>query len=230
MLSAMSKHIILTGCTKGLGRAMTDGFIQAGCRVTGIGRNQKALQELRETYGKPHRFDQVDVADDPAVCAFAESILTADGAPDIVINNAAVINPNASLWEISDEDIGQLLAVNLKGVVSIMRAFLPAMNKTGRGTVVNFSSGWGRSTSPKVAPYCMSKWGIEGLSQATAQEVAPGVAVVALNPGIIDTDMLRTCFGEGAAAHDRPENWARRAVPMILKLGPGDNGQSLSVN
>jgi NAD(P)-dependent dehydrogenase (short-subunit alcohol dehydrogenase family) len=208
---------------------MVHGFIKAGCRVTGIGRNAESLRELRDTFGASHRFEQVDVGDEEAVRTFADGVLEEDGCPDILINNAAIINRNAPIWEITDEEIGQILAINLKGVVSLMRAFLPPMNEAGRGLVVNFSSGWGRSASSLVAPYCMTKWGIEGLSRAAAEEVSEGVSVVALNPGIIDTDMLRSCFGESAAAHDRPEAWAQRAVPMLLQLGPGDNGQSLTV-
>lgn len=225
----MGKKILLTGCTKGLGRAMVDDFIRAGACVAGMGRDASALSELTACYGAPHRFDRVDVADDSAVQAYAEAILKTWGRPDLLINNAATINRSAPIWEISDGEIDTLLRINLKGVVSLMRAFLPAMNEAGQGVVVNFSSGWGRSTSPEVAPYCMSKWGIEGLSQAVAQEVATGVAVVALNPGVIDTPMLRSCFGEGAAGHQRPEAWAKRAVPMLLGLSAKDNGGSLSV-
>jgi NAD(P)-dependent dehydrogenase (short-subunit alcohol dehydrogenase family) len=98
-----------------------------------------------------------------------------------------------------------------------------------QGVIVNFSSGWGRSTSPEVAPYCASKWAIEGLTQALAQELPPGMAAVPLNPGIIDTDMLRSCFGEGAAGYPSPEEWAQVAVPFLLGLGSKDNGKPLTV-
>lgn len=209
---------------------MTAGFIEADALVAGLGRDASALRELRQCHPAPHRFDAIDVSDDAAVKAYAEQLLAEWGTPDLLINNAAMINRNAPIWEIPDAEIDQLLRINLKGVVSTMRYILPEMNARGSGVVVNFSSGWGRSTSPSVAPYCMSKWGIEGLSQAVAQEVADGVAVVALNPGVIDTPMLRACFGEGAAAHQDPENWATRAVPMILGFGAGDNGSSLSVS
>lgn len=225
----MAKKIIVTGCTKGLGRAMTEGFIAAGATVAGIGRDKEALSDLSKRYAAPHRFDPVDVSEDIAVRNYLEGILSDWGTPDLLINNAAIINRNAPLWEISNEEIDQLLRINLKGVVSTMRYVLPAMNAAKRGVVVNFSSGWGRSTAPNVAPYCMTKWGIEGLSQAARQEVAEGVAVVALNPGIIDTPMLRSCFGEGAAAHETPEAWAKRAVPFILGLDAKDSGASLSV-
>ena len=226
----MAKRILLTGCTKGLGRAMTDGFIEAGAVVAGIGRSESALRELGECYPAPSRFDAVDVSDDAVVGSYVEGLLADWGTPDLLINNAAIINRNAPVWEIPDEEIDQLLRINLKGVVSTMRYILPAMNARGSGVVVNFSSGWGRSTSPNVAPYCMSKWGIEGLSQAAAREVADGVAVVALNPGIIDTPMLRSCFGEGAAGHQSPGEWAQAAVPMILGFSAGDNGSSPTVS
>jgi NAD(P)-dependent dehydrogenase (short-subunit alcohol dehydrogenase family) len=62
--------------------------------------------------------------------------------------------------------------------------------------IVNLSSGWGRSVSPEVAPYCATKWAIEGLTQAFAKELPEGLAAVALNPGVIDTDMLRLAFGD----------------------------------
>ena len=208
---------------------MTAGFIEAGAAVAGLGRDASALHELSQCHPAPHRFDAIDVSDDAAVKAHVEQLLAEWGTPDLLINNAARINRNAPIWEIPDAEIDQLLRINLKGVVSTMRYILPAMNARGSGVVVNLSSGWGRSTSPNVAPYCMSKWGIEGLSQAAAQEVADGVAVVALNPGVIDTPMLRSCFGEGAAAHQDPESWAERAVPMILGFGSGDNGSSLSL-
>ena len=104
------------------------------------------------------------------------------------------------------------------------------MIKRGSGVIVNLSSGWGRSTDAEVAPYCATKWAIEGLTQALAQELPPGVAAIALNPGVIDTDMLRSCFGGSASSYPSPQQWAKRAVPFLLKLGPKDNGQPLTVS
>jgi hypothetical protein len=86
------------------------------------------------------------------------------------------------------------------------------------GVIVNFSSGWGRSTSPEVAPYCATKWAIEGLTRALAQELPRGMAAVPLNPGIIDTDMLRACFGSAASGYPDPKEWAESAVPLESSL------------
>ena len=170
----------------------------------------------------------MDVTDEGAVAAFAEEIVTTHGPPDLVLNNAALINGSAPLWEVPAEDFDRVIDVNLKGVANVIRHFLPAMIAGGSGVMVNFSSGWGRSTSPEVAPYCATKWGIEGLSAALAQELPPGLASVALNPGVIDTEMLRSCFGESAGAYGDATEWAGRTVPFLEGLGPSDNGRALT--
>jgi NAD(P)-dependent dehydrogenase (short-subunit alcohol dehydrogenase family) len=94
---------------------------------------------------------------------------------------------------------------------------------------VNFSSGWGRSTAAEVAPYCATKWGVEGLTQSLAQELPRGLAAVPLNPGIINTDMLQSCFAGGADGFSKADAWAKIAVPFLLKISPRDNGRQLTV-
>ena len=79
-----------------------------------------------------------------------------------------------------------------------------------------------------VTLYCATKWAIEGLTQALAQELPQGMAAVPLNPGIIDTDMLRSCFGTAAAGYPRAEEWALKAVPFLLALDGRHNGQALT--
>ena len=218
----------VTGCSRGLGRALSIALAARDWTVAGCSRSEECLDSLRKELPAPHFFGSVDVTRKEEVESFAEQVLEEIGPPDLLLNNAGVINRNAPLTELSDEEFSKVMDVNIKGVASVMRHFLPAMEERGQGVVVNFSSGWGRSTSPKVAPYCASKWAIEGLSQAVAQEVTSGVAVVALNPGIIDTDMLRSCFGESAAAYHNAETWAIHAVPFLEKLNSSDNGQSLT--
>ncbi len=226
----MSKQIVITGATKGLGKAMTEEFIRQGHSVYGCGRSESAVNHLSQQYSAPNEFEQVDVSDEASVAQWAEGVLSTGMTPDIVLNNAALINRNAPLWRVPTGEFSQVIDVNIKGVVHVIRSFLPAMIEVGSGVIVNFSSGWGRSTSAEVAPYCATKWAIEGLTQALAQELPAGLAAVPLNPGIIHTEMLQSCFGSGAATYPEPSEWARRAVPFILGLGPGDNGQSLSVS
>ena len=226
---AVTKTVVITGTTRGLGRAMAARFVEAGWTVVGCGTNPDAVSSLAVDYPAPHRFDVVDVANDVAVGEWATTICREFGAPDLLVNNAAVINENAPLWEVSPADFSRVLTVNVQGTFHVVRHFVPAMIVRGRGVIVNFSSGWGRSTSPEVAPYCASKYAIEGLTQALAQELPQGLAAVALNPGIINTDMLQQCFAEGAANYPAPEEWSRTAVPMLMQLSAKDNGRSLDV-
>jgi NAD(P)-dependent dehydrogenase (short-subunit alcohol dehydrogenase family) len=127
------------------------------------------------------------------------------------------------------KEFDRVIDVNIKGVASVIRHFAPAMINRKSGVIVNFSSGWGRSTAAEVSPYCATKFAIEGLTLALAQELPRGMAAVPLNPGIIDTDMLKSCFGGDAATYPSPQEWAEKAVPFILRLGPRDNGHPLTV-
>jgi NAD(P)-dependent dehydrogenase (short-subunit alcohol dehydrogenase family) len=223
-----SKRIVLTGVSRGLGQALAGELVARGHVVLGCARTVAAIEDCRRRWPAPQRFDVVDVTDDGAVHAWAESVL-AGGVPDLLINNAAAINRNAPLWEISAAEFDAVIDVNIKGVANVIRHFAPAMVGRGQGVIVNVSSGWGRSTAPQVAPYCATKWAIEGLTRALAEELPPGMAAVAVNPGIIDTAMLRSCFGEGAGDYPVPEAWAAGAADYLLSLGPAENGRSVSV-
>ncbi|MBL9115159.1 MAG: SDR family oxidoreductase [Verrucomicrobiaceae bacterium] len=222
------KLVVITGCTRGLGKAMARGFVREGWTVAGCGRDAERLDQLRAELGVPHYFRKCDVATERDVASFAAEVSERLGTPDLLLNNAAIINPNNPLWEMGADEISSIVDINVKGPIAMMRHFLPEMLKRGSGVVVNFSSGWGRSVSAEVAPYCATKWAMEGLSQAVAQETSGKVAVVALNPGIIDTDMLRSTFGGSAGHYPDAERWAERAVPFLIKLGPKDNGRALT--
>jgi NAD(P)-dependent dehydrogenase (short-subunit alcohol dehydrogenase family) len=228
-MSPNQKTILITGVSRGLGRAMAEEFIRLGHVVLGCGRSEKEIAQLQKQFPPPNDFAAVDVSSDEQVAAWAKRVLKAHGAPDLLLNNAGVINRNAHLWEIGAQEFSDVVDVNLKGTANVIRHFVPAMVKNKTGVIVNFSSGWGRSTAAEVAPYCATKWAIEGLTQALAQELPPGMAAVPLNPGIINTDMLRSCFGSSASGYPTPQEWAEIAAPFLLKLGASDNGRPLTV-
>lgn len=214
--------VVITGISRGLGAAMARGFMELGWRVAGCSRTLSVESDEKIW------MRQADVSDESSIAAFAEELITTHGVPDLLVNNAAIINRPARLWEFSEDEISSLVEINITGTIRVIRHFLPAMIEGGSGVVVNFSSGWGRSTSPEVAPYCASKWAIEGLTQALAQELPRGLAAVACNPGIIDTAMLRTCFGDSAGHYPDATEWSKRAVPFLAGLGPKDNGKSVT--
>ncbi|MFT4557438.1 MAG: NAD(P)-dependent dehydrogenase (short-subunit alcohol dehydrogenase family) [Planctomycetaceae bacterium] len=224
-----ARVVVVTGATRGLGRAMAARLIEEGHTVVGCGRSLSGIKELESAFDGPHRFDSVDVVDDAQVAEWAESVISQLGPPDLLLNNAATVNPNAPVWEVSADDFNNVIDVNIKGVANVLRHFVPSMVERSSGIIVNFSSGWGRSTSPEVGPYCATKWAIEGLTQSLAQELPDGMAAIPLNPGIINTELLQSCFGSGAAHYPDPDEWSHYAVPYILGIRPSQNGQSLSV-
>lgn len=224
----MSKIVLITGATRGLGHAMTQKFIELGHTMIGCGRSLNAIKTLESHHASPHRFDCLDVIDNIAVAEWAKSIIAEFGPPDLLINNAGIINQNAPLWEVPVEEFSAVVDVNIKGVANIIRHVVPAMIERGSGVIVNFSSGWGRSTVPDVAPYCATKWAIEGLTQSMAQELPAGMAAVPLNPGIINTDMLQSCFGSSANHYPNAEQWSEAAVPFLLEITASDNGAQLT--
>src|ERR1051325_7093933 len=221
--------ILITGATRGLGRALAAEFARQGHTVLGCGRSREGIEQLRRDFSDPHDFEAVDVASDGQVKRWAAHVLKAHGPPDLLLNNAAIINRNAPLWLVPADEFSSVIDVNIKGVANVIRHFVPAMIEKQTGVIVNFSSGWGRSTDAEVAPYCATKWAIEGLTQSLAQELPAGMAAVPLNPGIIHTEMLQSCFGASAGGYPTPQKWAKTAAPYILKLGARDNGRALSV-
>lgn len=227
------KHVVITGASKGLGRAMVGEFIAAGFSVSACARSQSAMQELQSEFGEQHRFDVVDLAQPAEIGAWCRNIIDTTGVPQLLINNASVINRNAPLWEVPDSEFQSLTNININAVFLMIKNLLPAMLDAGEGIIVNLSSGWGRSVSTDVAPYCASKWAIEGMTKALAEELpqsskGKGFAAVPLNPGVINTDMLQSCFGESASAYGDATAWAQTAVPFILEIDSADNGRSLT--
>jgi len=225
-----TQNIIITGVTRGLGMALAKQYIKQGHMVIGCGRNANLIGSMSDLYSKNTDFQVVDISNYKEVSSWAQDIINKYGPPDYLINNAGVINKNNYLWNISPDEFSSVIDINIKGVYNTIKEFVPGMIAKGKGTVVNLSSGWGRSTSPEVAPYCSSKWAIEGLSKSLAQELPDRITCVALNPGVIDTDMLRSCWKDQAAQYEDPENWAKRAAPFILNINNNDRGVSLTVS
>ncbi len=229
----MARHqprlIVMTGVTRGLGLAMAEKFIELGHTILGCGRSREVIETLRSRYRPPHDFAALDVALESMVEPWAARLLSSHGPPDLLINNAAIINQNAPLWQVPAEEFDHVIDVNVKGVANVIRHFLPAMIARKSGLIINFSSGWGREVASEVAPYCASKWAIEGLTLALAEELPRGMAAIPLNPGVIDTDMLRSCFGGSASRYPAPRKWVEKAVPFILSLNSRDSGKQVTV-
>ena len=96
--------IVITGVTKGLGRALVEQYINLGHLVIGCGRNVNSIESLSNSYPENTDFHVVDISDQKQVCFWAKDVLNKFGAPDFLLNNAGIINKNAALWDVSDQD------------------------------------------------------------------------------------------------------------------------------
>jgi len=222
------KLVVITGVSKGVGRSLVSEFANRGWTIIGCGRSEKAIQELQNEYGLEHSFSVIDITDDAAVAKWSEEITLKMGSPSILINNAGLINEPNVLWKISSSEFSEVMDTNVIGTVNALRHFTPIMISRGKGLIVNISSGWGLSGEGMFSPYCASKFAIEGLTQSLAQELPPGLTVVALAPGVINTDMLKKALPDSASKYPNAEQRAKILVPFILNIRPGDSGKHLS--
>lgn len=240
------RTVLITGVSRGLGRALALEMAKQGHTIIGCARSQDRLNSLHSEISSSappsaaqpdsnpsssdrHLFMNVDVSSNSSVEELARAVVEKKGAPDIIVNNAGTINRNNKLWEVPVEEFDTVIDTNVKGTANVLRHFIPMMIERKQGIIVNMSSGWGRSAAQDVAPYCASKWAVEGLTRSVAKELPSGMAIVALSPGVVNTDMLTSCFGSTSSLYETPESWAPKAARMILNLTVADNGASLSV-
>jgi NAD(P)-dependent dehydrogenase (short-subunit alcohol dehydrogenase family) len=221
--------IFITGVTKGIGNALAKKFSDSGHKVSGFGRDKKKLEELSEITGGKNIFINCDIRSYKNVKDAADIIIEKTGIPEIIINNAGVINKNQNLWETDPDEFENVISTNINGSFHIIKYFTPLFIQRKKGIIVNMSSGWGRSAAPGVSAYCASKWAVEGLTKSLAMELPAGTAAVTLNPGVINTDMLKSCFGNSALLCQSPEEFALKAEKLILSITEKDNGKELSV-
>lgn len=232
------KTVLITGVSRGLGKALALELAKRGHTVIGCSRSPEKLSALQSELASAsdgranatkHIVMNVDVRSNRSVEELARAVVEKKAIPDIIVNNAGTINRNNKIWEVPEDEFDNVIDTNIKGTTNVLRHFIPIMIENKQGIIVNMSSGWGRSAAAQVAPYCASKWAVEGLTRSVAKELPPGIAVVALNPGVINTEMLQSCFGSSASTYPTPESWAPRAATLILHLTMSDNGSPLTV-
>ncbi|MDH3298312.1 MAG: SDR family oxidoreductase [Gemmatimonadota bacterium] len=200
------RTIVVTGCSTGFGRIVSEQLARAGDRVyatmRGVdGKNSGVAAELRglvQADGIDLRVLEMDVTSDASVEAAAETVVAESGAPDVVINNAGQMFMGIA-EAFTPGELARQLDVNVVGVHRVTRAFLPSMRQAGRGLIINVSSIAGRMAVPFFSIYHASKWALEGYSLGLRAELASsGVDVVSVQPGPFVTEL----FGQGPAPAD----------------------------
>lgn len=185
----MSKIWLVTGSSRGLGRALTEAVLAAGDRVVGTARTPEQLDDLVTKYGDQLRAVALDVTDAEAARAAVRTAVREFGGLDVVANNAGYAN-SASIEEMADDDFRAQVETNLFGVVNVTKAALPVFREQRGGHFLQFSSIGGRAGgTPGMGAYQTAKFAVEGFSEVLNNEVRPfGVKVTIVEPGGFRTD------------------------------------------
>lgn len=199
--------VVVTGAGSGIGRATARRFSQLGAKVHLADLDVEAARRVRaeiEREGGAAVEHAVDTTDPAALEDLAERIFAEDGRVDVLHNNAGVGHAGATV-DTTVEDWQKVIGVNLLGVAYGVQAFVPRMLRQGApASVVNTASGLGLVPAARMAPYCTSKYGVVGMTEALNAELAPqGIHVSAICPGIIDTAITRTATMRGALGNQQ---------------------------
>lgn len=201
------KRALITGATGGMGRAACRMFCQAGAEVVGSdlpGTAGPRLESELRAAGLAFTWHAADVSREADVAALADAVRRQWGRVDILYNNAGIIL-GKPLLETSAEEFDRLQAVNTRSVFLMMKAIAPLMT-SGRGSIVNVSSGGAVRALPNMSAYGASKAAVLMLTKVAAIELAPGIRVNAILPGLVDTGMPRAFFS-GLPEGDRQIAW-----------------------
>uniref|UniRef100_A0A2P2K8C3 Short-chain dehydrogenase n=1 Tax=Rhizophora mucronata TaxID=61149 RepID=A0A2P2K8C3_RHIMU len=148
------KKVMITGVSKGLGRALALELAKRGHTVIGCSRSQDKLNSLQphlpSDNGNHHLLLTVDMRSNSGVEELARVVVEKKGVPDIIVNNAGTINKNNKIWEVPAEEFDTVIDTNVKGIANVLRHFIPLMLPRKQGIIVNMSSGWGRSGAALV--------------------------------------------------------------------------------
>ncbi|MFN8288003.1 MAG: SDR family oxidoreductase [Chitinophagales bacterium] len=187
----MNKCIVITGATKGIGRAIAEKFAAEGFNLALCARTQKDLEELQAKLNNPKStilIHACDVSNKAQLADFAEKVNKQFGAADILVNNAGIFIPGQVINE-EDGALEKLIETNLYSAYNLSRALLPAMLRKKQGHIFNISSVAGIKEYHNGGSYSISKFALMGLSKALREELkAHQIKVTALIPGATYTD------------------------------------------
>jgi len=191
---------LVTGSTRGIGRAIAETLAGAGARVAVVGRDAAKAQEAASALGKGAQGFGADVGDPKSVVALVEAVEAAFGQVDILVNNAGLTRDNI-LFRIKDDDWNTVIDANLRGAFVAIRAASRGMMKRRWGRIINIASIFGITGNKGQANYAASKAGLIGLTKSVAKELGSrNILVNAVAPGFIETDMTAAMTPEARAA------------------------------
>jgi NAD(P)-dependent dehydrogenase (short-subunit alcohol dehydrogenase family) len=228
----LQRVAVITGASRGIGRAMAEAFAGAGCKLALCARNTKFIgdRELAERYEVPVLVGECDVRDESSVIRFFADVRRHYGQIDLLVNNAGIVGPTVTIDQISLDDWRDVIDTNLTGTFLCTRAALPLMSRGS--TIVNNLSISARRVFPGQSMYGAAKHGAKGFTDTLREEMRErGIRVIALYPGATDTDIWNQ-FWPGAPREQMisPETVAQAVLNAValpanatveeLMLGP----------
>lgn len=215
---------VVTGASRGIGRATALRLSEKGFAVALVGRPSGALDETLEAVrrgGTRAEAFTCDLAVPSEITEAAGKILSALGAPRVVVNNAGVVR-RASIENLTLAEWDEQLDVNARAPFLVSQAFLPAMRRAGAGCIIHVASISSTIGSPMASAYCASKWALVGFMKSLAEEISgSGVVTLAVLPGSVDTDML---VGSGFEPRMSADDVARTIAYYAVEATAAHNG------
>lgn len=220
---------VVTGASRGIGRAAAEALARRHHAVSLWGRDLAQLNavaaEIERNDGKA-QVVECDVASAASVDLAARRVLHELGVPDVVVNNAGIVE-RALVEEMPESMWDRVLDTNLKGPYLVTRALLGPMKSRGTGRIVHVASISSTLGTGRASAYCASKWGLVGFMKSLAEELrGTGLQTMAVLPGSTDTDMLA---GSGFAAQMSAEDVAKTIVWAALDAPPATHGSALEM-
>ena len=190
------KTAVITGASRGIGRAIAKAFALAGYSVVATYNSDKDAADslIKELDGCDITFCQLDVTDFDKVNRFSTELLK-NRAVDVLINNAGIARQKL-FTDVTPDEYRKMMATNADSVFFVTQAFARDMIKRHKGSIINISSMWGQVGASCEVDYSMSKAAVIGFTKALAKELGPsGITVNCIAPGVVETDMVK-CLGE----------------------------------
>lgn len=215
----MKKTWFVTGASRGFGRIWAEAALKRGDQVTATVRKLADVADLKERFGDAVLPLALDVTDSEQVRQVVQQAYTHFGRLDVLVNNAGV-SLFAATEEASEEQIRDLFDANYLGMVRVLRATLPLLRKQGSGHILGVSSSLGIAAMLLIGFYSATKWAVEALHEALAQEVRPfGIKVTLVEPGAYATD-----FGKSATIADALEPYTEFRKQFLTHLANMEMG------
>jgi NAD(P)-dependent dehydrogenase (short-subunit alcohol dehydrogenase family) len=224
ILEAMSQVWLITGTSRGLGRAFTEGALEAGHRVLATARNSGRLIDIASRYSKSVRTVSLDVTNEAQAKNAVDAAIETFGGLDVLVNNAGYGNV-CPVEDTSLDDFRAQIETNLFGVIIMTKAVLPYFRERRAGHIMQVTSVAGRIGPAGRAPYAAAKFGVEGFSESLSKEVGPlGVKVTIVEPGGFRTDFAgsSTKLRDGRPEYDATVGAAVRFQRNYNGKQPGD--------